>query len=96
MFIVSLTYIAELDKVDEHLAAHVDYLNRCYDAGVFLASGRKVPRNGGVILARAENRTALDTVLQQDPFYIHRLAAYDVTEFVPTKTAAELEFLREQ
>ncbi|WP_430461306.1 YciI family protein [Thalassolituus sp. LLYu03] len=94
MFVVSLTYVAELNEIDQHLDAHVDYLNRCYDAGIFLASGRKVPRTGGVILAQAENRAALDAVLQQDPFFVHRLAAYDVTEFEPTRTSAALDFLR--
>ncbi|WP_432454403.1 MULTISPECIES: YciI family protein [unclassified Agarivorans] len=93
MFIVSLNYICDLADVETHLDAHIQYLDRHYAAGVFLASGRKVPRTGGVILAQADSRTALDAILAEDPFKIHQLAEYEVTEFIPTKTSPALEFL---
>ncbi|GAD79243.1 YciI family protein [Vibrio ezurae] len=93
MFIVSLTYISEMSEVDKHLKAHIDYLNKYYELGVFLASGRKVPRNGGVILAHATNRAELEEILSNDPFKIHNLAHYELTEFVLSKTAPELAFL---
>lgn len=66
-----------------------------YDAGVFLASGRRVPRTGGVILARAESREALDTLLECDPFAQAGAARYEVVEFIPSMTCSELEFLKE-
>lgn len=96
MFIVSLTYICDMGEVDKHLSSHIEYLNKHFASGVFLASGRKVPRIGGVILARAENRSALDKILSEDPFQIHGLANYDVTEFIPSKTSTELAFLAEK
>ena len=34
--------------------------------------------------------------LEDDPFYQHGLAEYDITEFIPTKTAQELSFLLEK
>ncbi|MEJ8555185.1 YciI family protein [Tepidibacter sp. Z1-5] len=46
MFIVSLTYIKELDIVESYLQEHVDYLKEQYAKGFFIASGRKVPRTG--------------------------------------------------
>ncbi|WP_434357006.1 YciI family protein [Parasalinivibrio latis] len=95
MFIVSLTYKVELSEVEKHIDAHIAYLEEHYDSGFFLASGRKVPRTGGVILAQAENREALDAVLKEDPFYIEGVADFDVTEFVASKTAAGLERLRD-
>ncbi len=91
MFIVSLTYIAPLDRVDAVLASHVAYLDEQYAAGVFLASGRKVPRTGGVILATAESREALDTVLARDPFAVAGVARYDVVEMAVSKAAPGLE-----
>ena len=48
MFIVSLTYIASLEEVDKHLAEHVKYLENQYELENFIASGRKVPRTGGI------------------------------------------------
>jgi uncharacterized protein YciI len=93
MFIVSLTYICEMSKIEQHLAAHIDYLDQQYANGVFLASGRKVPRTGGVILATARSRGELEAILAKDPFNSHKLANYEITEFVPSKTAPELSHL---
>ncbi len=90
MFIVSLTYRSELAEIECHLPAHIAFLDKYYAAGVFLASGPKVPRDGGVILALAESRAALLSVLAEDPFQQHGLADYQLTEFVATKTATVL------
>ena len=93
MFIVSLTYVKPLEVIDSLLEEHVAWLKANYAAGVLLASGRKVPRTGGVILARAESREALDAVLAGDPFYREGAARYDVTEFVASMAAPGLEAL---
>lgn len=95
MFVVSLTYKKPIAEVELHLAAHIAYLEQYYAAGTFVASGRKVPRTGGVILAKAESRAALEAILQQDPFSIAEVADFEVIEFVPTKTAPGLEQLLE-
>jgi uncharacterized protein YciI len=93
MFVVLLTYVVSLDRVDDHLPAHREYLSSNYAAGVFLLSGRREPRNGGVILARAESRQALEAVLARDPFRIHGVADYQIVEFAPTMAAPSLGFL---
>ncbi|MDD2464432.1 MAG: YciI family protein [Desulfobulbus sp.] len=93
MFIISLHYIADLDEIDQHLDAHVVYLKRQYAAGNFLASGRKVPRTGGVILASVSNREKLTSILAEDPFQKAGLAEYTVTEFIPSMVAEGLETL---
>ena len=93
MFIVSLNYICDLSDIEKHLPEHIEYLDRYYAAGHFVASGRKVPRIGGVILVVADSRAAVEKIITEDPFHIHGLAEYEITEFVPTKTCAELAFL---
>ena len=95
MFIVSLHYVRPLEEVDRHLEAHVAYLKQQYAQGHFLASGRKVPRTGGVILARVGSREALQAVLEQDPFHQNQVAEYEVIEFVPGMVAEGLESIRE-
>lgn len=52
MFIVNLTYIKPLDEVEKFLEKHIDFLNQYYTKGHFIASGRKNPRTGGIILMR--------------------------------------------
>ncbi|HBR96979.1 MAG TPA: GTP cyclohydrolase [Gammaproteobacteria bacterium] len=93
MFIVLLTYVAELSEVEKHLADHLAYLDRCYAQGVFIASGPKVPRTGGLILAVSPTRDALEVILADDPFIQQGIAQYEMTEFVPRKTAPLFEVL---
>lgn len=90
MFIISLTYTRELSEVEVQMAAHIEYLDHYYAAGVFVASGRKVPRTGGVILAVAESLEAVEQIVAQDPFCIHQLAEAEIIEFTPSRTTPEL------
>lgn len=93
MFIVLISYTKPLAAVDAHLVAHRAYLERQYAAGVFLLSGRKEPRDGGVILAKADSAAELQAVLQLDPFEVHGIASYQVIEFHPTMSGRGLESL---
>jgi len=95
MFILHVNYKVSLDIVEQHLNAHVDYLKQQYALGHFIASGRQVPRTGGVILSNMESRDTLDQILEQDPFKQNNLADYAITEFVPSMTCQELDFLME-
>ncbi|MEU6405939.1 YciI family protein [Streptomyces sp. NPDC046985] len=96
MFILELTYIAAAERVDALLADHVAWLDEQYAAGVFIASGRKVPRDGGVIIAVGEDRAAVEAVAATDPFSVEKAAEYRITEFVATKTAPRLAPYRQQ
>ncbi|ADM96959.1 YciI family protein [Dickeya dadantii] len=84
MYIISLTYNAPLDEVENLLERHVTWLKRGYEQGVFVASGRKNPRTGGVILAKSVGREELDDFLKQDPF--QAVANYEVIDFQPSMT----------
>jgi len=95
MFVLELGYTAPLETVDAALEAHVAWLDEQYAAGVFLASGRKNPRDGGVILAVAEDRARIEEIIAGDPFVTAGVCAYRVIEFVATKTAPALERYRE-
>lgn len=91
-YVVSLTYKVSL-AVDRHLDAHVAWLKDGYERGVLLASGRKEPRTGGVLLASGDRR-ALDDLLSEDPFRREGIADYEVTEVTFSMSAAGLEALR--
>lgn len=85
MFIVNLNYIAPLPKLDEHMTEHVKFLNKYYKQNVFMASGRKVPRTGGIILAMAKSKEELELIIKEDPFYVHQLAEFTITEFLTSQ-----------
>ncbi|WP_024871010.1 YciI family protein [Tolumonas lignilytica] len=93
MFIISLTYKVEIAKIEEYMDAHKAYLQAQYDAGHFIASGRKVPRTGGIILARSESLETLEPILAADPFHLHKLADYEITEFMPTMVSDDFRSL---
>ncbi len=94
MFIVSLTYKCDLKEVDKHLDAHVEYLKKEYADGNFVASGRKVPRTGGVILSNIKDKSKLEAVLAKDPFSKMGIAEYEITEFEPSMVAEGFEVLQ--
>jgi len=93
MFILSLTYVKPQEEADRLMEPHLAWVQEGYDSGLFLASGRKVPRTGGVILARGE-RADIDAFVARDPFAVHGVADYEITEVSLTRTADGLDGLR--
>ncbi len=81
MFVVVLTYVQPLTEVDRHMRAHMKFVNEQYAAQTFIASGRQVPRTGGVILARAASKEALTELMQRDPFCVHGVATCAIIQF---------------
>jgi uncharacterized protein YciI len=91
MFIINLNYIVPLEQLDAHMTDHVKFLRKYYKQNVFLASGRKVPRTGGIILALAKSKGEIDQIIREDPFYTHKLAEFSVTEFQASQYHPDLK-----
>lgn len=91
MFVISLQYIVPLEQLDAHMTEHVQYLHKYYKQNVFVASGRKVPRTGGIILAFGKSKAEIEAIIQEDPFYIHKLAEFTVTEFLTSQAHADIK-----
>lgn len=93
MFIIDLKYVVPLDKLDAHMTDHVKYLRKYYKLNLFIASGRKVSRTGGIILALARTREEVDRIISEDPFYTQKLAEFSVTEFLTSQYHGDLKGL---
>jgi uncharacterized protein YciI len=91
MFVIELTYRVPLTEIDAAMKAHVAFLERGYAAGHFLVSGRKIPRDGGIILAVGKERAEIEALMQQDPFVAGGLADVRVIEFRASQRAADLQ-----
>jgi uncharacterized protein YciI len=91
MFIITLNYIVPLEELDEYMAEHVRYLKKYYKADVFLMSGRKVPRTGGIIIAQADSKEILEKIIADDPFYKYKLAEFTITEFLASQSHPALK-----
>jgi uncharacterized protein YciI len=89
MFVIELSYKASLTEIDAHMPAHVKFLKKYYAAGNFLVSGRKIPRDGGIILAWGKNREEIEAIVEQDPFYEHGLADFRIIEFRDSQRAPD-------
>ena len=90
MFVIELIYKAALADIDAHMAAHVRFLKKHYAAGTFLVSGRKIPRDGGVILAIGEDRQQIEAVVGEDPFVARGLADVRIMQFRASQRAEDM------
>jgi uncharacterized protein YciI len=91
MFVIELVYKADLSAIDAHMAAHVRFLKKYYASGHFLVSGRKIPRDGGIILAVGKSRDEIDRIVREDPFNVHGLADFRIIEFRASQRADDIQ-----
>jgi uncharacterized protein YciI len=94
MFIVLLTYQKPLAEIDRLMNQHVAWLKGHYASGLFIASGRRVPRTGGVILARSGDAETLRAAMLEDPFVAHEAATFEIIEFTASMTAPGAEVFK--
>jgi uncharacterized protein YciI len=91
MFVIELSYKVALEQVDAAMAAHVAFLKKHYASGSFLVSGRKIPRDGGIIIAVGKSRQELESIMQEDPFVQRGLADVRITEFRASQRADDIQ-----
>jgi len=82
MFFIDLHYLAPFEEVSVYMDVHLAHLQKYYDKKVFIVWGPKVPRTGGVILAFANSKQEIETIISEDPFYQHKLAEFTIIEFL--------------
>ena len=93
MFLIDVHYIVPLEEIDKHAEAHVAYLKKYVEKNVFLVTGRKVPRTGGILIAMAESKEQVEKIITEDPFYEYGLAEMTVTEFLHARHNPALDGL---
>jgi uncharacterized protein YciI len=54
-------------------------------------SGRKIPRDGGIIVAVGTNRRFIEAIVKEDPFYEHGLADFRIIEFRASQRADDIQ-----
>jgi uncharacterized protein YciI len=91
LFALILTYIKPLEEVDRLIDPHRAYLRHYYEQGNFLVSGAQKPRTGGFILARADSKAQIESIIANDPFLSEGVARYDIVEFQSSSFAPGFE-----
>ena len=89
MFLIDINYIVPLEEVDKQMEGHKQYLQKYFDQKIFIVAGRKVPRTGGLILALADSKEAVEKIITEDPY--HKVADITVTEFSTPRFHPALE-----
>lgn len=90
MFVIELIYKVDVAQIDAAMKDHMAWLRRHYDAGTFVLSGRKVPRDGGVNLANGTDRDVIDAIIRDDPFVSRGLADVRVIQFQVSTRADDM------
>lgn len=92
--VVAGTYLAALDEVDAHRAAHVEWLGEQIAAGRVVAAGRTSPPGGSVVLLRDAAPESVLELFHDDPYVVAGVARYEVVAtFTPRALAPELAAL---
>ncbi|WP_374409809.1 YciI family protein [Novosphingobium colocasiae] len=89
-FILSIRYTAPAEAVDALRGPHVEWLKANHAAGHFIGWGRKVPLEGGIVLATGESVEAMQALANGDPFVTGGVAAVDVIEWKPSFLAPDI------
>lgn len=90
-FVIRLEYKVPIEKIDTLLVTHREFLDSGYEKKILLSSGPQNPRDGGILIARAESLEAMKEFCKQDPFAKHGFADYHFTEFIPVKYQKDFE-----
>jgi uncharacterized protein YciI len=88
MFVIELIYKASLEEIDAQMPAHVRFLKQYYASGHFLVSGRKIPRDGGIIIAVTDDRDEIEAIMKDDPFCARGVADVRIIQFRASQAAA--------
>ncbi|MBC9931742.1 YciI family protein [Chitinophaga qingshengii] len=88
MYLILLQYIRPVAAVEHFMEAHTAFLQKYYDNGKFILSGRRKPKSGSLILCQASSRKEVEQIMSEDPLERHQLAMYEIIEFEPTTYAA--------
>lgn len=80
MFVVMIRY-PDAAATEPHRTAHQAHIRAAVARGEILVSGPMEPRVGGIIIATATTRAAVDALIAADPYHRAGVATYELVEF---------------
>lgn len=96
MFVVLLKFSTNRAAARVHMEGHNAWLQRGFEAGVFLLAGSIQPGAGGALLAHGSTRAELEARVAEDPFVAASVVSAEILEIAPSRADASLDFLRAQ
>jgi len=89
-FVVLMNYTKPLPDVDRVREDHVKHLEAWAAKGLVRAWARRDPPAGGVLVATAPDRAALEAVLAEDPYVKAGVARPEIVAFHPANVRGAL------
>lgn len=86
MFVVLLKFAANRAEAPRHMDGHNAWIRQGFEDGVFLLAGSLVAGVGGALLARGENREALEARVAADPFVKEGVVSAEIHQIAPGRT----------
>lgn len=80
MFLINISYKVPLAQIEPYFDAHIAFVRKYVESEVFVLTGKKVPRSGGIILADIPSEPELMDILKEDPFFEFDLAEFAIQE----------------
>lgn len=68
---------------DDIMKEHMAYTGRAMECGMILTSGLKADMSGGLFVMKAKALKDIEAYLSAEPFNVHGIQEYKVTEFEP-------------
>jgi uncharacterized protein YciI len=90
LFVVLMNYSQPLEAVDRVRAEHIRHIEAWAERGIFRAWARRSPPAGGVLVAAAPDRAALERVLAEDPYVKAGVANPEIVDFNPANVRGVL------
>ena len=91
MYLIMLQYMRPVAAVEHFMEAHTAFLQKHYESGRFILSGRRKPKSGSLILCNASSRKEVEEIMSEDPLEKYQLAMYEIIEFEPTRYVTKAE-----
>jgi uncharacterized protein YciI len=85
VYVVTLTYKVSLPEADKFFSAHIEYIEHYHAKGIYLISGRREPRSGGVLIAANCSRQDIEAIVAADPYNLNHIADFSIIDFIPTR-----------
>lgn len=96
MFVIFLRFGDNRAEAAKLMAAHNAWVREGLHSGDFLLVGSLADSAGGAILARGDDRAAIEARVARDPFVAEGVVSASVHAFTPRLAAPALDFLLDQ
>ena len=90
-YLVELRFLKPFESFGDVVGQHRSFLQGGYDQGLLLLSGPRADKQGGIVIARADDEQTLERYFAADPYRQAGLAEHRIVPFSAAKYAPFVE-----